>query len=385
MGLGSTTPPPQPPETDESEMDLEDQDPGSAEVRIDQTIRYRIKDPFKALSFGGIEQIERTIVAYSTSLTRAIASRVEMDPLIAQKTKIGKCIHEAFAKNDAGGQMAAVKPAIQPWMSFIACLAFVLVFVLAVPAVTDWGVFPTITLMATMTAIAMIGWQKIDTGHAGVLTILGRRIESLGVSNAVADEGYHWCLPFMDYIAVDMREKTIPNKDIIVIAGNAEDAGSEIPHDISEAIDNTYGPESGADVLAVITEEVMPTNKAIIEAREALKIEIGKSKAQDMDMRRQAQRAKNLITLLGQHGLDAKEALRAVQAQEGDISRDELIVTIDSKGKADEVIGLLVAAAQKAGIKLPGSGGGGGGGKNKNRHNQNRNRNQNRQQQGGRP
>lgn len=372
LGLGAPKPP-------------EDQDFGSAEVKIDQKIRYKIKDPYRSLSFGSPEQIEKTIIAYATSTTREIAARVEMDPLIAQKTSIGKHVHAAFADKGAGGEMEDAKPSIKPISSWAACAIFIAVFGIAIPLVLPWGEFMTVASMITVICYALAGKVKIDTGHVGVLTLVGNRMESFNIlgwkfANALADEGTHWTLPFVtDLIAVDVREKIAEIKDLKVIAGNAENAGKIIPEDVAKSVDDTFGPELGVDILGVITEEVVPTDTGIIEARaeiikmrEQRRIEEEKSKAEAVDSKERTERTLDMIQRLGITDDGKKiQVLNMVAAQEDELERNETIITVNGAGEADRLIGSLIAAAQSIGaIKNQNQGGG----KKKDRRNRDRNR-----------
>jgi len=347
-------------------------DLGSAEVKIQQVIRWKIEDPFLFLNMGGATQVEKTIIAYSETITRAIAAMVELDSLIALKLEVGQNIHRCFQKGREKDEQGSIKIDIQPHKS-IGCGALFVLLLSSLPFISplnNVAIFPSICVMIFAIGLGIGGITKIDHQHVGVLTILGKRKQKY------ASEGYQWALwPFMDYTQVDMRERLIELKTddrvIKVIAGNAENAGNTIPENISSQIDRSFRNDSGVNVLEVLCSEILPVNLDILRAREALAVEIAKSDAQDEDMKRQGKRAEELLMKLP--GLSPTEALRAVQAQEGDLSRDEMIVT--GGDGAEKFVGLVALAAKRFGVKTDEGGQQKRGEQNRNRRQQNQNQN----------
>ncbi|MEK7607364.1 MAG: hypothetical protein AAB484_00325 [Patescibacteria group bacterium] len=344
-------------------------DLGSAEVKIQQVIRWKVEDPFLFLNMTGSEQVERTIIAYSKSITRAIASMVELDSLIALKLEVGQRIHKCFQKEQAQNEPNHVENKVKEIKTrhWSVGVGIVFVFLLAILPFTvfrSMDVVPSICMIVFAIGLGIAGTTKIEMEHVGVLTILGAR------THKYVSEGYQWVLwPFVSYILVDMREHLIELKSddrvIKVIAGNAKGAGNTIPEDISVQINDSFRNDSGVNVLEVLCSAILPVNLDILRAREALLVEIAKSDAQDEDMRRQGERAKELRQHLP--GLPPIEALRAVQAQEGDLIRDEMIVT--GADGAERFVGLLALAAKKFGIKT----GDGGNQQRRRKHNRNQN------------
>ena len=322
-------------------------DLGSAEVKIQQVIRWKVEDPYLFLNMGGAAQVEKTIIAYSEAITRAIASMVELDSLMALKLEVGRHIHKCFQKGrKVGDEQCPVEEAdIKPWSVGVG-VAFVLLLISLpfIPPMNNMDVFPSICMIILAVGLGIAGITKIEHQHFGIFTILGRR------THIYASEGYQWApWPLMGYTPIDMRERLIELKTddrmIKVIAGNAEGAGNIIPENISDQIDRSFRGDSGINVLEVLCSEILPVNLDILRAREALAVETAESDAQDEDMKRQGERAEALIKL----GLSPTEAIRAVQAQEGDLTRDETIVT--AGGGVETLAGLAVAVAKKFGIQ----------------------------------
>lgn len=319
-------------------------DLGSAEVKIQQVIRWKVEDPFLFLNMTGSEQVEKTIIAYSKSITRAIASMVELDSLIALKLEVGQRIHKCFQKERAQDEVK--ETTAKHWSVGVGVVFIFLLAIMPFTVFRSMDVVPSICLIVLAIGLGMAGTTKIELKHVGVFTVLGRR------THVYVGEGYQWALwPFVSYTPVDMREHLIELKSddrvIKVIAGNAKGAGNTIPENISVQINDSFRNDSGVNVLEVLCSAILPVNLDILRAREALFVEIAKSDAQDEDMRRQGERAKELRQHLP--GLPPIEALRAVQAQEGDLVRDEMIVT--GADGAERFVGLLALAAKKFGIK----------------------------------
>ncbi|MDO8579639.1 MAG: hypothetical protein Q7R72_02085 [bacterium] len=341
-------------------------DLGSAEVKIQQAIRWKVEDPYLFLNMGGMAQVERTIIAYSESITRAIASRVELDPLIALKLEVGQQIHQCFQKGREGEEQCPVETEIKPWSVYVGIVFILLLAILPFTILTSMDVFPSICMILFAIGFGGAGVTVIAHQHIGIYTILGKR------THVYASEGYQWApWPFMGYTSVDMREHLIELKTedrvIKVIAGNAEGAGATIPENISEQIDRSFRNDSGVNVLEVLCSEILPTNLEILRAREALAVETARSDAQDEDMGRQGTRAASLRKKLP--GLPPLEALRAVQAQEGDLDRDEMIVT--ANGGVESLVGLIASTLKRFGVQTKEGGGRQGNNKrNRNRDNQ---------------
>jgi hypothetical protein len=331
-------PPPQtPPNAAKPKDDVEDL--GSAEMIVPQIIRWQVENPYKFLDQGGREQVEKTIKGIDESLTRTIASKIEMDPLIGLKLEIGNCVRSILQKDD--DQLNQVSADLTPWMTIPTGVVIVVVMIM-LSLLSPWNVWPTILLVVLSVGFGLAGMKRINHKHMGVMTILGKRY------HIFLDEGLHW-LPWLVFGAeiVDMRQQhidlTAKDKAIRVIAGNADDAGDKMPprESISSQIDEQFREISGVNVLQVINTEIMPANEEILRARERKIQEKAISDAQDLDFKRQGERIKNFVK---DTGVDATEVFKAVQAQEDKLARQEVIVS--GAGQADTLIGGIIAAAQ---------------------------------------
>ncbi len=316
------------------------EDLGSAQVKIQQAIRYRVVDPYTYLNMGGSLIVEKTIVALSSAVSRHLASKIELNALMGLKLEMSSVVAECLRK----GTLNEVKTSIKPWQSILLGIIFTLFMGIVIPfVVLDLPFFPSLCVMGIAIGMFIASFNRIDIAHMGVLTLLGRR------QRIFLDEGIHWLpWPFMDQESVDMRERVISleEKDgIDAVAGNAEDASNEMPKDfnISKAIDREFQTESGVKVIDVLNTEILPTNTEILRAMEEEMKEAAKSKAQKRDMEEQGKRAVKLVAQFKAMGkdLDPTEALRMVQAQEGNLTRQEIIV--NGVGEGDKMVGGLTA------------------------------------------
>jgi len=342
-------------------------DLSNTEVKIQQVIRWRVEDPYKFLNMGGKTQVENTIIAYSESITREIASKLKFDALVGLKTKVGQSVLNCLQKkkDEASGTENKTKTIKESTYVYSSAIFIVLLAISPFIFFHDMSVVTSICVLLIALGFGVAGVRKIEIQHRGVMTILGKRTQR-NVS-----EGYQWVpWPLMDFIQVDMREQLIELKTedrmIKVIAGNANHAGDAMPVNFSAEIDSNFRDESGVDVVSVLCSEILPANMEIIRSREALAIEMAKSKAQNEDMKSQGERAKLLMTNLP--GLSSTEALRAVQAQEGDLVRDEMIVT--GADGAQQFFGLFASTVKRLGIDKEGD-------NRNNRRNDRRNKNRN--------
>lgn len=330
------TPSPAPSTRTESKAP-EGNNPGSNEMKIEAVIRWRIFDPFKFLSLGGKEQAEKSIIAIAESLIRSISSCVEMDALIGLKLEVEKCVHQCFSK----GEAPVFDPAITPIRSLAIgiCITFI---VGMIPWLTPLAIIPSIGMTLIALGIGIAGLKKINVGSGGCLTVLGKRV------HMNASEGDHWILwPIFDFEIVDLREQVTElrgEKNILVIAGNAKDAGEQIPQGIAERIDHSFSDVSGIDVKMVTLPEILPTNQDILRARERYEVEKAEALAEGIEMDGITERAKRVKSELGVSG---EEALRSAMAQAKHLQREEIIV--NGAGKTDALIAGIIAAVR--GIK----------------------------------
>ena len=330
---------------------------------------------------GGLEQVTKTILAYDEAITRAYATKIEMKPLIGLKLEVGRCIQKCFHKDASSEPEGVVKAIVKPWWSITACFAFVLLGLLwtfdSLPLLPkpNFEIFSTICVALLFIGFGLAGWKDIEEAHLGVVTVLGKRFRIF------ASEGSQWGLwPFISYDSVGIYERLTERKadnGIKVVAGSAEDAGDQMPS-ISEHIDRSFRKESGVNVIEVLNTKILPTNQDLLRAWEELEQERAKSDAEDMDMRRQGLRAAELVRNLP--NLDPQEALRAVQAQEDHMTREEKIITVSGVGEGDRIIGLAAAIADQFASK----GGGGKQGGKGNRGGKRRDRRGGNNRQGGR-
>jgi hypothetical protein len=329
---------------------------GSAELYVSVAIRWAVRDAFQFLNMGGAAQVERTVVSMTEGIIRAAAARVEYKTLMGKKLDIGTCVHECFHKEGHKSKVFEVKP----WMSWAAGFSFSTV--VALIAWLSLGLIPAIIMIALSIGILMSGIKQIPIRSAGVTTVLGER------KGFTFSEGIHWTLwPIVDFEIVDLRERVIELKKgegdnegnaITVIAGTADNTGTEIPKDLADSIDVDFEKSSGVDVIQVILSEVTPSNQAIVKAEEQIKIEEAEARSEGIEMKHMTERMKALV----KEGVPPAEALRMVFRQAGKSVPIEVIV--NGAGDLDKLIAGLIAggtaAAEMKGLLLTSKGSGNG-------------------------
>lgn len=315
---------------------------GSVELKVPQTIRYQIEDPFNFLNMGGAEIVEKTIVAFSEEATRAILSKIEYKAAMGLSTGIGKLVTECLTpktkkentvdQNKISPVSTLTQGAICSVVLFAVFMAFFLWF--------DMGILTLIFALVVIGAFIIAGLREIPKKHIGLHTKFEKR------EHKYYDEGIHWVFwPVYGFEIVDMRERIIELKEgdrlLKVVAGNAPDASHSLPLSLPDIIDDEFEKKSGVTVLQVIFGEITPVNEELLRAAEKEILENAKSRGEDADVFAQARRVKTYSKITGVKPL---EASRTIQAHEGNLKRTEVIV--NGTGNADKLLGGIIAAKQ---------------------------------------
>lgn len=281
---------------------------------------------------GGKAQVEEAIKAMAESITRTIASVVELDSLVGLKLNVGEQVGHCFRKGHEDEPDPQVEPILFPWTTFFLGFAF-LILIGMIPFATNLDFLLSVGIWATAIGIFLKGFKDVPIGHCGVLTLFGHR------TPIYASEGKHWMLwPVTDLVVVDLREQLVKLPVMEVIAGNAEDSKKTVPTDIADGIDQQFEDISGVHIVQVDLTDILPTSVDILVAQEKYAIEKAEADAEDLEANRMTVRAKKIKDDLGVSG---EEAMRTVMAQSKHHSRQEIIV--NGAGDIDKILGAYIA------------------------------------------
>lgn len=342
-GAKNVTPPPSEPPPKQPQAvpgggkDPEPDTKGAARARITEVVRYRITNPHKYLVMGGKAQVEEAIKAMAESITRTIASVIELDSLVGLKLNVGEQVSHCFRKGHEDEPSPQVETLLFPWTTFFLGIAF-LILIGMIPFATNLDFLLSVAVWSVTIGIFLKGFKQVDIGHCGVLTLFGHR------TAIYASEGRHWMLwPVNDLVIVDLREQLVKLPVMEVIAGNAEDSKKTVPGDIADSIDQQFEDISGVHIVQVDLTDVVPTSIDILIAQEKYAVEKAEADAEDLEANRMTVRAKKIKDDLGVSG---EEAMRTVMAQSKHHTRQEIIV--NGAGDIDKMLAAFIAGKRFA-------------------------------------
>ncbi|MDE1874504.1 MAG: polyhydroxyalkanoic acid system family protein [Patescibacteria group bacterium] len=351
----ASVPPPTPPAPPPHPSPAEPEKPGkdTAEVRISSVIRWRVFDPYRYLEMGGKDVVVKALTGlYETSM-RSIAARTLPNSLIARKLEAGESIRDGMNKADP--HQMRFDPYLTPLKTIIAGLLICgLIGYEGFSRSADYQVQLLVAALAL--GWFLFGLHNVPVGFGAALTMLGGRVKGRG-NGVCVGEGTHWFpKPFVNVIAVDLREQVMEFKDknaLKTLAGSVEDADDEIP-DLEKELDKSFATRSGAAIEQVMLTEISLSDK-VTEALESQKI-------QEAEMRGVNEKTTRLaagIKELRAHGVDANAALNAmakivgVDAQPVAVSASASTnantdnINIAGASGADQLIGAAVATADR--------------------------------------
>lgn len=242
---------------------------GAAQMQISAQILWRIYNPYHFLNTKGMKSVEETIVGITTSLIRNVASRTQVNALMAKKIDAQQMIRDGI--NSKKGPRRPFKPAITEGDTFL--FGVIVALLIYLPSFFTETRLEAVAFRLLSIAVFFSGIRRVPIGYGAAVTRLGRRMQGSG-DGVNIKEGWYWLpWPLFGIERVDMRlQKTTIDGDkmIDVIAGNAEGADSDIPN-IGDEVDRNFSAMSGADVERVDLPKIMPDQK-VLDALEKKRI-----------------------------------------------------------------------------------------------------------------